>query len=262
MNNLSVRCSRIFLLAAVLALFTACSTTSTSETKTADMAGKVDAQQRAQIHTERSGEYFRMGRMATALEAAQQAIAAHTAYAPAHNMLALIHMKLGEDVKAEAAFKQAIRIAPGDSDSLNNYGWFICQRQDPKRSLTYFSQALRNPLYTTPELALYNSGVCARRAGDTDAAETNLRAALVRDPRMAAAMLELADIAFSQARYKEADAQFSRFSALVREPDINGLVLGAKISRAMGDRNAEAGYIAQLRRRFPDSPQARDALSR
>lgn len=260
-NNLNR--ALIGLVVATLAMvLTGCSTTTTTETKTADMATKVEPTQRAQIHTERSAEWFRNGRLATALEAAQQAVAAQSSYAPAYSMLALIYMELREDVKAQASFEQALRLSPADSLTLNNYGWFICQRQDPKRSLRYFNQALRNPLYPTPETALYNAGVCSRLAGDIAMAETNLRAALVRDPQFGPALYELADIAFSQMRYKEADAQFARFSNLVREPDANGLLLGAKISRAMGDRNAEAGYISQLRRRFPDSPQAREAGSR
>jgi type IV pilus assembly protein PilF len=250
------------LLLATLTLVIGCSTTSTSTTKPADMAGTVDSKQRAQIQTELSGEYFRLGKMAVALEAAKKAVAVQESYAPAHNMLALIYMELREDEKAAASFEQAIKIAPNDSEALNNYGWFICQRQDPKRSLTYFDQAIRNPLYSTPERALYNAGVCSRLAGNTERAEVNLRAALQRDGQFAPAIVALADMAFAQSRLKDADAMFSRYIALVREPDAPALLLGAKIARAMSDRNAEAGYIAQLRRRFPDSPQAREASQR
>jgi type IV pilus assembly protein PilF len=236
-----------------------CSTTTTTEQKQADMAGKTDSTQRAQIHTERAAEYYRLGLMSVALEAAQQAVAAQSNYAPAHNMLALIYMELREDNKAQAAFEQAIRLAPGDSDSLNNYGWFLCQRVSASRSLQYFDQAVRNSLYTTPHRAYYNAGVCARKAGDNTAAEVNLRASLQRAPEFAAALYELADLTFSQGRFKEADSTFVRYSKSVRDPDANGLLLGARIARAGGDRNAEAGYIAQLRRRFPDSPQTREA---
>jgi type IV pilus assembly protein PilF len=236
-----------------------CSTTTTTEQKQADMAGKTDTTQRAQIHTERAAEYYRLGLMSVALEAAQQAVAAQSNYAPAHNMLALIYMELREDNKAQASFEQAIRLAPGDSDSLNNYGWFLCQRVSAQRSLQYFDQALRNSLYTTPHRAHYNAGVCARKAGDNEAAEVNLRASLQRAPEFAAALYELADLTFSQGRLKEADTIFARYSKSVRDPDANGLLLGARIARATGDRNAEAGYIAQLRRRFPDAPQTRDA---
>ncbi len=239
----------------------ACSTTTTTEQKQADMPGKTDATQRAQIHTERAAEYYRLGLMSVALEAAQTAVAAQTSYAPAHSMLALIYMELREDAKAQASFEQAIRLSPGDSDTLNNFGWFLCQRISPQRSLQYFDQAVRNSLYTTPHRAYYNAGVCARKAGDNAAAEVNLRASLQRAPEFAAALYELADLAFSQGRLKEADNIFGRYSKSVRDPDANGLLLGARIARATGDRNAEAGYVSQLRRRFPDAPQTREANS-
>jgi type IV pilus assembly protein PilF len=240
----------------------ACSTTSTTETKVADIAGKTSPTQRAQIHTERAGEYFRMGKMSVALEAVQQAVSSASNYAPAHNMLALIYMELREDVKAQAAFEQALKIAPEDSDVLNNFGWFICQRQDPVKALGYFDRAVRNPLYSTPQRALYNAGVCARMGGSRAQAETYFQRALMRDAQFAAALGELADLAFAQNRMKEAESYFERYTAILREPDANTLLLGAKIARANGNRNNEAGYISQLRRRFPDSPQAREATLR
>jgi type IV pilus assembly protein PilF len=257
MNRIAV----LFALMLMLVL-AGCTTTSTSEQKVADIAGKTDATQRAQIHTERSGEYFRLGSMAVALEAAQQAISAQPNYAPAHNMLGLVYMELREDAKAQAAFEQAIRIAPADSDALNNYGWFLCQRVDAKRSLPFFERALRNPLYTTPQRAHFNAGVCARKAGDLALAETSLRASLQRAPEFAAALLELTDLTFALGRTKEAEATFARYSRLVRDPDANGLLLGARLARATGDRTAEANYVAQLRRRYPDAPQTRDVMNR
>ena len=143
----------LLVLIALLVLQAACSTTTTTEQKQADMAGKTDSTQRAAIHTERAAEYYRLGSMAVALEAAKQSVAAQSSYAPAHNMLALIYMELREDSKAQASFEQAIRLAPNFSDAINNYGWFICQRLTPQRSLPYFEQAIRDPLYTTPHRA-------------------------------------------------------------------------------------------------------------
>jgi type IV pilus assembly protein PilF len=239
-----------------------CSTSSTSAIKPADIAGKTDPTQRAQIHTERAAEYYKLGRHAIALEAVRQAISAEPKYAPAYNMLALIHMELGENDKAEAAFEQAIRITPNDSGLLNNYGWFICQRLDAKRSLNYFERAIKDPLYTTPERAFYNAGVCAKRSSDLVAAQNYFSQSLKRNSQFAPSQFELAELAYVQMRFKDADSLFSRFTGMVREQDAPSLLLGAKIARAMGDRNAEANYISQLKRRFPDSTQARDASLR
>jgi len=41
-------------------------------------------------------------------------------------------------------------------------------------------------------------------------------------------------------------------------PSIEALTLGVKIARANADKAAEASYLQQLRRRFPESQQLRD----
>lgn len=254
--------SAFLLFCFAILVLSGCATSSTSSTKPADIAGKTDPTQRAKIHTELAAEYFKLGRQAVAIDAARQAISSDANYAPAYNMLALIYMELNENDKAEAAFEKAIRLTPNDSDLLNNYGWFICQRIDPKRSLSYFERAVLNPLYTTPDRALYNAGICAKRTNDMSAAQTYFTNSLARNSQFAPSAFELANLAFAQMRIKDADVLFARFSSMVREQDAASLLLGFKIARAMGDRSAEAGYLAQLRRRFPDSPQSREASVR
>lgn len=236
-------------------LLSACATTSETRVQPADIASKTDVTQRAQIHTERAAEYFRMDRMAVALEAAEQAIQVAPQYAPAYDMLALIRMHLGENAKAQVAFEQALRLAPNDSNVLNNYGWFQCQRQSAAASLPFFERALLNPLYSSPERAHLNAGVCARKAGDPVRAEAQLQASLRRAPQSAAALFELADLVFSLGRVGDAEVALARYMASVQQASAEGLFLGVKVARAKGDRSAESDYVTQLRRRFPDAPQ-------
>ena len=37
-------------------------------------------------------------------------------------------------------------------------------------------------------------------------------------------------------------------------------MLGVKIARANGDKASEDSFVQQLRRRFPDAPQTREAI--
>lgn len=248
------------LLVGVVTALGGCVSNTTVETKVPDQAGKTDALYRAQIHTERASEYYRLGRYATALEAAQQAVASLPTHAPAYNMLGIVQMELKQDAKAREAFENAIRLAPEDSESLNNLGWFVCQRNDAKASLAYFDRALTNPVYATPERALYNKGVCAKRAGDMPLAESSLRGALRTRPTFAPAMYELAEMEFARGKMKEAENLLARHNELVQAPGVEPLFLGVRIARALGDRMAEASYVQQLRRRFPDATQTRAAL--
>lgn len=227
------------------------------EVKVAEQAGNTAPVQRAQIHTERAAEYYRMGNLTVALDAAQQAVAVLPTHAPAYNMLGLVHMQLGQDLKAAQALEQALRLAPNDPDTLNNYGWFVCQRQDPARAMQYFRAALADPLYSSPERAMHNAGVCARKAGDLINAEGQFRAALTRQPSYAPSLLEMADLAFTKGRVKEAEGYLVRHMQVMQASGADALLLGIRIARAVGDKTAEVSYSQQLRRRFPDSPQAR-----
>ncbi|MEO8101546.1 MAG: type IV pilus biogenesis/stability protein PilW [Betaproteobacteria bacterium] len=239
----------------VSVLLAACVSQTTVEIKVAEQAASSGPAQRAQIHTERAGEYYRLGNLSVALDAAQQAVAVLPTHAPAYNMLGIIYMQLREDGKASQAFEQALKLAPNDAETLNNYGWFVCQRQNPSQAMQYFQAALKDPLYNSPERALHNSGVCARKSGDLATAETQFRAALQRQPLYPPTLLELADLTFAKGRVKDAEALLVRHMQVMQASSADALLLGVRIARATGDKMAEISYIQQLRRRFPDSPQ-------
>ena len=236
-----------------------CVSQTTIETRVPDQAAKSGALERAQIHTQRSAEYYRLGNLPVALDAARQAVAANANYAPAYNMLGIVYMGLREDVKAQQAYEQALKISPDDSETLNNYGWFVCQSQTPAKAMPYFEQALKNSVYATPEQAHYNAGVCARRMGDMGKAEEQFRQSLLRQPLFSPALYELAEIRYSQGQVKDAESLLGRHNQLVQAPSVEALYLGARIAHAQGDRSAESSYVQQLRRRFPDATQTRMA---
>ena len=247
----------IVAIALASALLAACVSQSTIEVKVAEQAANSGPAQRAQIHTERAGEYYRLGNYSVALDAAQQASSVLPSYAPAHNMLGIIYMQLREDAKAAQAFEQALKLAPNDAETLNNYGWYVCQRQSPAQAMQYFRAALKDPLYNSPERAMHNAGVCAQKAGDLATAESQFRAALQRQPLHAPSLLALSELAFAQGRTKDAEAMLIRHMQVMQASSADALLVGVKIARALGDKLAEISYVQQLRRRFPDSPQTR-----
>lgn len=246
--------------ASVIFIFSGCVSNTTVTTKLPDQPAKSDALYRAQLNTEIAAEYFRLGKMAAALEAADKAIAANANYAPAYNMLGIIRVELKQDDKAQQAYERALKISPEDSETLNNLGWFICDRQEPAKGMPYFERALQNPLYATPERALLNSGVCARRMGDLVKADSQIRAALRRQPNYAQAYYEQAELRFVQGQIKEAENLLSQYNQQVQQPSVGALFLGARLARLQGDKNAEASYIQQLTRRFPDALQTKAIL--
>lgn len=215
-----------------------------------------ELQQRAKVHTELGALYMLDGRLAIALEEARIALAADSNYAPAYNLLALTHMVLGESQLAEDNFQQAMRLAPGDPEISNNYGWFLCQNGREQLSIAYFLAAARNPLYTTPTKPYTNAGICSLRQKNDKAGEDYLLTALRLSPTNTQALFWLADIAYRQGRHSEA-RQWTTDIEKMMEPNAELIWLALRIERKLGNREAEARYASQLRRRFPGSAEQR-----
>lgn len=212
-------------------------------------------QERARIHTELAALYYSRGNHGVALQESMVAVEADPQYGPAYNVLGLVQMELKEDGAAERSFQQALAINPNDSEANNNYGWFLCNRGREKEAIAYFLAAVRNPLYQTPELAYTNAGICARKLGRDKDAESYLLQALKLQPGQPRALQALAEIHYQRGDYSGTKQLVGRFLE-VAQPTPEVLWLGVLSARGLGDRNAEASYGLQLRRRFPDSKEA------
>ncbi len=210
----------------------------------------------AKIHTELAGSYFEREQYAIALQELGVALQADPNFAPGYNVRGLVRMALREDDQAEADFKRSLRLEPENSEAHNNYGWFLCQRGHAKESISQFLQALKHPLYATPEVAYANAGVCARKAGDLQAAESYLQRALILRPGMPEAMFGLAEVSFAHADYALAKSYLLRFQQSKQDLNAEQLWLAVRIERKMHDRNSEASYALQLNKRYPESREA------
>lgn len=215
-----------------------------------------DRNESARLRTELGFNYFLRGQMAVALEEIRSALDSNPRHAPAYNVLGLIHMDLGENAKAEDAFKRGLALTPNDSDTLNNYGWFLCQTKREREALGYFLAALKDPLYPTPSKPYLNAGVCAQRLGDEAAAEDYFRKAFALDPTNPSTMARLGELYLKRNDLEKARFYADRINKNI-DPTAESLWLALRIERKGGDRASESSYAAQLRRRYPDSAQAR-----
>ncbi len=214
------------------------------------------SQQRARTFTDLAEAYFYRAQYKVALDELRKAITADSRFGPAYNVYGLIYMELAEDKLAEENFRRAIELDRNDSESRNNYGWFLCSRGRYDEGLEQFSTALRNPLYGQPELAMANAGECAEKKGDYALAEANLTKSLKLQPDNAATVLKMAGLNYRQGRYSDTQRLLARH-ADIAPPSAASLWLGVRVERKLGDRAQEAAYGLQLRKRFPDSNETR-----
>lgn len=226
----------------------------------ADTQVDSESRQRARAFTDLAGAYLARGQYKVALDELRKAITADNRFGPAYNIYGLIYMELAEGKLAEENFRRAIELDRGDSEARNNFGWFLCTRGRYDEGLEQFSTALRNPLYAHPEQAMANAGLCAEKKGDLALAEANLLKSFKLQPDNPNTVLKLAGLHFRQGRIMETQRLLGRHAELA-PPTAESLWLGVRLERKLGDRAQEAAYGLQLRKRFPDSNEARLLLT-
>lgn len=247
------------LLGAVLML-AGCATAPTDQGPKLPDQAEGNAGLSARIHTELGAGYYMRGQLGVALQELNIALKSDPRYGPAYNVRGLVYAELGEKGLAEESFKRALEINSQDSDAHNNYGLFLCRNQREEEAIQQFLLALKNPLYQTPDLSYVNAGICARQKGDNKRAEEYFTRALRIQPNNPQALVGMARLAHDQGKMEEAHAHLTRFMQ-VGQADADALLLGVKIERQRGDREAEASYRSQLRNRFPKSKEAEAAES-
>jgi type IV pilus assembly protein PilF len=225
-----------------------------------DQSASTRPLERAKIHTELGVGYYESGKLGVALEELNTAIAADKTYAPAWNARALVYMELKDDALAESDFKQALKLDPESADTKNNYGLYLCQRKRAPEGIRYLLDAIKNPLYTTPDNAYKNAGLCSRNAGDMKMAEEYFLKALKLNPSQPQALYNMAEINFARGDYAQAKAYMNRYVRVVPSPGAEELWLGARIERRLGDRTALMNYGSQLRRLYPSAPETKAYL--
>lgn len=219
-----------------------------------------DAHTRAQLHTELGSLYFQNGNLIVALEELTIAISINPNYAPAYSTRGLVLYHIKEFESADKDFRRALSLDEKDPEISNNYGWFLCQIGREKESIAQFQRAIKNPLYQTPEVAYLNAGTCYLRLGDLAAADEYVRRSLRFSPENPQALFQLASISYQRGNY-DAAAQHLKNVVRLSNPGAETLWLYLRVSRHLHDAQAESSFAAQLRRKYPDSPEYQQLLN-
>jgi type IV pilus assembly protein PilF len=247
---------RILLGALFALILSACAnrTLEGSQSDAAPTAEKQESQNRSSIRMQLAVGYYQQGLHKVALEEIKQALQASPDLVDAYSLRALIFMDTGEIQAAEDNFLRAIRLAPGNSDLANNYGWFLCQNGREKQSIAYFEKAIKDLTYSAPDKVLSNAGVCSLRLKDVASAERYFMRGFREQPGNPSINVNLAKIYYDQGDYEKAKFYIDRvIKAEIMAADV--LWLAIKIENKRLDQVAVTGLSTQLRRRHPTSKE-------
>ncbi|WP_079419435.1 type IV pilus biogenesis/stability protein PilW [Thiomonas intermedia] len=214
-----------------------------------------DVLKRVQLRLELAEGYYQRGQFQVALEEVNKALADKSDYVPAYTMRALIYTALNDSAKADANYREALRLAPDNPDALHNYGWFLCQQRRYPDSFAQFNKALSIQNYRYPVRSYLALGVCQYRAGDWAASEGTLKKGFALDPGNPALSTNLAVVLDRMGKAKEALFYIARVNSGTYA-SAQSLWVGILIARKAGNAADVALWTNQIEQRFPDSREA------
>lgn len=236
----------------VLALLAQGCVTTTNSTFKADKQAEVASRVKA------ATDYLNQGNPEKAIVHLKRALELDPDSAPVHDTLAQVFWKSGEYELAEEHFRKAIGYDPQFSRARNNYAAFLYERGDTRGAVRELEHVVTDTLYESRAAAFANLGRAYQKLGETAKAEEALSRAVKMDRRQWPAMLELAQISYDRGDYAPATRYYEQFRRLAPRQTPRSLVLGIRLARLAGDRDAEASYSLQLKSMYPDSVEYRE----
>ncbi|WP_341938606.1 type IV pilus biogenesis/stability protein PilW [Marinimicrobium sp. C2-29] len=167
---------------------------------------------------------------------------------------AMLFQLEGEKERAEQSFKNALRRDSDSTQTRNNYAAFLYSQERYEEAYEQFKIVSEDVDYDNRSRALLNLGRSALQLGRVDRAKAAFEHAYTLNRRMAAVLIELAEINFNEQEYAEAKRYLDQYANLARH-SARSLLLGIKIERIFDNKDKEASYALALKNRFPYSDE-------
>ncbi len=225
---------------------------------------KVSLDEAARFNMTLGAQYLKQNNLDQAIAKLEKAVEQQPNLALAHTYLAFAYERYGETDKAALHYNKAVKLDPNDPISLNNYGTFLCRQNDLRQSLQYFERAAENRRYQTPDAAMTNAGICAKKIPDYAIADKYFRDAIRMNPKNANALYHLTEVNIELDRLDQANEFFIAYKRMVPADKENAefLYLAYRLNKAMNNFDQAGQYSLQLQQKFPSSPQAKELLER
>ncbi|KNZ32106.1 MAG: pilus assembly protein PilW [Methylibium sp. NZG] len=215
-----------------------------------------ESSKRARVRLELAAAYFGRGQMETALDQVKLALLAEPNLGQAHNLRGLIYASLGDERLAEESFRRALQINPRDTDTMQNFGWYLCQQKRYPEANQQFDQLMAVPQYRDGARTLLTQGVCHAYAGNLPQAERTLLRSLEMDPANPATAVNLSEVLYRKGDLERARGFILRVNQQADVASAQTLWLAARIEHRLGNQQSLDDVGRQLRNRFPASREA------
>jgi type IV pilus assembly protein PilF len=200
--------------------------------------------------------YLGRGQPTDALDQVKQALQAKPENPAAYGLRGLIYAALGDNEKADDSFRRSMQLAPHDADLIHNYGWYLCQQRRFADADAEFLRAIAEPTYRSAPRTMLVQGICQARAGKAQDAERTLSRAYELDPANPTIAVNLTEVLYRNGQYERARFYIRRVNNNQELASAQTLWIAARIEHRLGQELQVQAMGAQLRNRFPQSPEA------
>lgn len=218
---------------------------------------KWDSDERADLHVQLGTNYLQRDQFETADSELQLALALDPQHSRANHMMAILQGRLKNEGQAERYFRVATRSGTNNFEAHHDYGRFLCQRDRVSEAMVQFEKVVARSDYPRPEIVNMNAGECLMRKPDYTRAERYFRDALAVNPRLPAALYNMARLSYGSGTYLSARAYLERYFEVGRDTP-RTLLLAVKTERQLGAIDLATNYSARLRTQFANSKEAEE----
>jgi len=210
-----------------------------------------ETRKRARIRLELASTYYAQAQYNTALDELKQAVAIDPSLPAAHELRALIYDAMGDPVRAESSFKQALALDQRNGSLLHNYAWFLCRERQFAAADALFERAATLSQTVITSKTLLARGVCQVSAGLFPEAEKTLLKSYELDAANPATAYNLASVLYRRGELERARFYIRRVNNLPAQVTAESLWLATRIENRLGNTNGRDELANQLRSRFP-----------
>jgi type IV pilus assembly protein PilF len=247
-----------------IVLLSACTTESTSSIKNFEgnttVSSQFDPELAAQKRVAAARLYLQQNNLERAKFHLDRAYQHKEDYPDLHFTLGYYYQMAKNYDLADKAFRQAIRLDDKNAEYKNGYGQFLCVVKKYDQAEDYFNMAIHDRTYSNTAMALVNAGNCKAQQNKLDEAVDYYRRALNINPKLPAALLEMAQYEYLQGRYDRTVQYLNRFRE-VAPLNPRSLWIGLRAAHKLGDKDAVSSYALKLQNLYPDSAETLEYLN-
>lgn len=235
-----------------LAWLSACGNNQSSQRKSSPVA---DLKTASEVNVQLAVGYLQRQQYDVAKLKLDKAIEQDDENVEVYKLQAYLMSIIGKNEEAEDYYEEALDIKSNDPELHNSYGAFLCKLNRIDDALESFRLAYENPFYETAYLAYSNAGTCLIKQEKYTEAESLLRRALQKQPKLEGALISMAEVGVKTKKYLMARAYVQRFHA-IKQPTAESLWLQAQSEKALGAHEHYMKVAKRLLNDFPDSHEA------